>query len=302
MTQAARTYWRSLEELAETPEFAATVERAVPRFRDVVNAFDRRRFLQLMAASMALGGLSACGPEANPRQLLPYVEQPENIVPGRNRYYTSAFTQNGYATGVLVAHQMARPIKVEGNPDHPASLGAASAIMQASILQLYDPRRSQTIMGSGEIATWEGLISALHDRRDALQARRGDGLRILTGAVTSPALAAQIGKLQQQYPAMRWHQWEALNRDNELAAGMRSFGQPIERVFDLVKADRILGVESDLISATPGWACLRSTVRRGSATGRNRRHDESRICDRKHTDLARRQSGPPSLHAPRPDR
>src|SRR6201996_3248735 len=168
MSEPARTYWRSLEELAEAPEFAAMIARQAPRFRDIVNAFDRRRFLHLMAASLALGGLSACGPEADPRQLLPYVEEPENIVPGRNRYYASAVTLDGYATGVLVTHQMARPIKVEGNPDHPASLGAASAIMQASILQLYDPRRAQTIVGNGQIATFEGFVTALHGRRDAL--------------------------------------------------------------------------------------------------------------------------------------
>jgi MoCo/4Fe-4S cofactor protein with predicted Tat translocation signal len=253
MTQQARTYWRNLEELAETPEFAAIVEREAPRFRDILNAFDRRRFLQLMAASMALSGLSACGPEANPRQLLPYVEEPENVVPGRNRYYTSAMTQGGYATGVLITHQMARPIKVEGNPDHPASLGAASAIMQASILQLYDPRRAQSIVGHGNITAWEGFVSALHDRRDALKARNGDGLRILTGAVSSPSLTAQLTTLQQQFPEMGWHQWEPLHRDNEHAAAIISFGQPVERIFDLGKADIIFGIESDLVSAIPGW-------------------------------------------------
>ena len=270
MTHGARTYWRNLEELAETQEFATFVERAAPRFRDVVNSLDRRRFLQLMAASMALGGLSACGPEVNPRQLLPYVEQPKNIIPGRNRYYASASTQNGYATGVLIAHQMARPIKVEGNPDHPASLGAASAVMQAGILQLYDPRRAQTIVGSGQIATWEGFIGALHDRRDALLARKGDGLRILTGGVTSPSLAARFAQLHQQYPGMRWHQWEALHRDNELAAASRSFGQPVERVFDLTKADRIFGVESDLVSTNPGWLAYArhfAAARRPAETG-----------------------------------
>ena len=98
MSGSSRNYWRTLEELAETPEFAATVEREVPRFREVLGAFDRRRFLQLMAASMALGGLSACGPEPNPRQLLPYVEQPPGIVPGRSRYYATATTRDGYAT------------------------------------------------------------------------------------------------------------------------------------------------------------------------------------------------------------
>jgi molybdopterin-containing oxidoreductase family iron-sulfur binding subunit len=270
MTHAARTYWRSLEELAETPEFVTIVEREVPRFREIITAFDRRRFLQLMAASMALGGLSGCGPEANERQLLPYVEQPENIVPGRNRYYTGATIQNGYATGVLVAHQMARPIKVEGNPDHPASLGAASAIMQASILDLYDPRRAQTLFGEGHISTWESFVSALYGRREALMARKGDGLRILTGAVTSPSFAAQMTKLQQQLPGMRWHQWEPLHRDNEFTAATRSFGQAVEKIYDLSKADRIFGIESDLISATPGWLAYArqfAAARRPAETG-----------------------------------
>ncbi len=253
MTQPARTYWRSLEELADSPEFAAAVEREAPRFRDIISMFDRRRFLHLMAASVALGGLSSCGPEANPRQLLPYVQEPENIVPGRNRYYATATTQEGYATGVLIAHQMARPIKVEGNPDHPASLGAASAIMQASILTLYDPRRAQTIIGEGQITTWESFVSVLYQRATQLSARHGNGLRILTGALTSPSLAAQLSTLQQKFPAMRWHQWESLHHDNEKAAAATSFGKPVERIFVLSKADRILGVESDLISAAPGW-------------------------------------------------
>ena len=253
MTAPGQNYWRTLEELAETPEFAAAVEREVPRFGDVLGAFDRRRFLQLMAASMALGGLSACGPETNPRQLLPYVEQPPGIVPGRSRYYATATTRDGYASGVLVAHQMARPIKVEGNPDHPASLGAAGGIMQASILTLYDPRRAQSIVGNGQIDTWESFITALYERRGRLLARGGEGLRLLTGNVTSPSLAAQIAALQQQFPAMRWHQWEPLHRDNEFAASQRAFGRPVERVFDVGAADVIFAVESDLISAVPGW-------------------------------------------------
>jgi MoCo/4Fe-4S cofactor protein with predicted Tat translocation signal len=253
MIGSGRNYWRTLEELAETPEFAAAVEREVPRFRDVLGAFDRRRFLQLMAASMALGGLSACGPEPNPRQLLPYVEQPPGIVPGPSRYYATATTCEGYATGVLIAHQMARPVKVEGNPDHPASLGAASGIMQASILTLYDPRRAQSIVGNGQIDTWESFTTALYERRDRLLAGGGEGLRLLTGNVTSPSLAAQIAALQKQFPAMRWHQWEPLHRDNELAATQQAFGRPLDRVFDVGAAELIFAVESDLISAVPGW-------------------------------------------------
>jgi MoCo/4Fe-4S cofactor protein with predicted Tat translocation signal len=270
MTQAARTYWRSLEELAEMPEFAAIIEREVPRFRDLINTFDRRRFLQLMAASMALGGLSACGPEANVRQLLPYVEQPENVIPGRERYYATAMTKSGYASGVLIAHQMARPIKVEGNPDHPASLGGASAIMQASILEMYDPRRAQTIFGAGQITTWESFVAALHDRRSAFTANKGEGLRILTGATGSPMLAAQMAQVQQQFSGMRWHQWEPLHRDDELIAATSSFGRPVDRIFDVTAADRIFGVGSDLISTSPGWLAYAravSAARRPTETG-----------------------------------
>ena len=253
MSGRSRDYWRTLEELAETPEFAAIVERELPRLGGLVDGFDRRRFLQLMAASMALGGLAACGPEENPRQLLPYVEQPPGIVPGRSRYYATATTLEGYATGVLIAHQMARPIKVEGNPDHPASLGAASGIMQATILGLYDPRRAQSIVGNGQIDTWESFITALYERRGGLLARGGEGLRLLSGNVTSPSLTAQITALQKQFPKMQWHQWEPLHRDSEFAAAAQAFGRPVERVFDLGAADVILAVESDLISGVPGW-------------------------------------------------
>jgi len=133
------------------------------------------------------------------------------------------------------------------------SLGAASAIMQASILELYDPRRAQTLFGNGHISPWESFVSALYERRSALIAKKGQGLCILTGAITSPSLATQMTKLQQQLPGMRWHQWQPLHRDNEFNSATRSFGQPADRIFDLTKADRILGVESDLISATPGF-------------------------------------------------
>jgi MoCo/4Fe-4S cofactor protein with predicted Tat translocation signal len=253
MSASPRDYWRSLEELAESADFAELVAREVPRFRDVVGAFDRRRFMQLMAASMALGGLSACGPEPNPRQLLPYVVEPPGIVPGRSRYYATATPVEGSAIGVLIAHQMGRPIKVEGNPDHPASLGAASAIMQASILGLYDPRRAQNIVGHGQIDTWERFVTVMFERRGHLLPKGGEGLRLLTGSYSSPSLTAQIAMLQRQFPAMRWHHWEPLGRDNERAASVQSFGRPLDRNFDLAKADVIVGIESDLVSSAPGW-------------------------------------------------
>ncbi len=270
MKTQGRTYWQTLEELAESPAFAGIIEREVPRFRDAMSLIDRRRFLQLMAASMALGGLSGCGPEPNARQLLPYVEIPEGMVPGRNRYYATAVTQEGYAAGVLIAHQMGRPIKVEGNPDHPASLGSASAIMQASILSLYDPRRSQSIIGNGQINTWEAFVSALYARREQLVPQHGEGLRILTGAVTSPSLTSQIVTLQKQFPAARWHQWEPLHRDSERAAFQKAFGRAVDCRFDVESADVILGIESDLLASAPGalaYARAFAARRRPAETG-----------------------------------
>ena len=247
-----RTYWRTLDELAETPEIAARLEREIARTGGGLGAVERRHFLQLMAASLALGGLSGCGPEAERRQLLPYVEEPPGIVPGRVRAYATALTERGYANGVLVTHQMGRPVKIEGNPDHPASRGAASAIMQASILTLYDPHRSQSIVHQGQLTSWESFVTAMIERRGDWAKNQGAGLRLLTGAVTSPTLIAQITALQQQFPAMRWHRWEPFDRDEELRASQTAFGRPLDFTYDLSSAEVIFAVESDLISAAPG--------------------------------------------------
>jgi molybdopterin-containing oxidoreductase family iron-sulfur binding subunit len=187
------------------PDRRALIEAIAAR------APDRRRFLQLMTASMSLMGLGSCGPEVLPRERVPYVEQPEGIIPGRSRYFATATPLGGYGTGVLIEHQMGRPIKVEGNPDHSASLGLTSAIDQARILGLYDPYRAEAVAQGGQITSREAFATAALGRREALLARHGDGLAILTGTVTSPTLAAQIGALRQQYPQLRWHQWEVVN-------------------------------------------------------------------------------------------
>jgi len=249
---SARTYWRTLDELAEMPEVAAQIEREIARTGRGLGVVERRQFLQLMAASLALGGLSGCGPEEERRQLLPYVEQPPGIVPGQARAYATALTERGYANGVLVTHQTGRPVKIEGNPDHPASRGAASATMQASILTLYDPHRSQSILHQSQITSWEAFVTAMVERRADWAKDHGAGLRLLTGTVTSPTVIAQIAALQRQFPALRWHQWEPLDRDEELHAAQIAFGRPLDFTYDLSQSEIIFAVESDLISAAPG--------------------------------------------------
>ncbi|MGE0260847.1 MAG: TAT-variant-translocated molybdopterin oxidoreductase [Alphaproteobacteria bacterium] len=253
MTGSGRDYWRRLKDLANSPEFAAIVEREAPRFLGALDGLDRRRFLQIMAAPMVLSVLSGCGPESDSRQLVPYVEQPPDLVPSVPRYYATAFTDSGYAEGVLLRHVTGRPVKVEGNPNHPASLGAASAPMQASILSLYDPRRAQTIVGGGQVQSWPGFVAALYARREALRATGGSGLRLLTGAITSPTLIEQAADLQRQFPEMRWVSWEPLDRGGEREADTRLLGRAFDRVYDLAQAEVVFGVESDLISSVPGW-------------------------------------------------
>src|SRR5579883_3420791 len=248
-----RDYWRSLEELAETPEFLASLSEEFPPFAEAAaGTLDRRRFVQLMAASLALGGLSACGPEPASRELLPYVEQPPGIIPGRSRYYATATMLDGYGYGVTIEHQMGRPIKVEGNPDHPASLGGTSAIGQATILGLYDPYRAQAITRRGAVQAWQSFVTAIIERRRSWAANGGDGLYVLTGATTSPTFGAQMNALKAAFPSLHWHQWEAVGRDNGRAAIQSVFGRPLDMILDFGKADVIVAVESDFLTGAPG--------------------------------------------------
>jgi MoCo/4Fe-4S cofactor protein with predicted Tat translocation signal len=136
-------FWRSLDELADSPEFRDHLENEFPHgANDPGATLDRRELLKVMAASAAFAGLTGCT-KLPTQHIVPYVRQPEQIIPGKPLFYATAVTLGGVASGILVESHMARPTKVEGNPDHPASLGASDAFAQASILGLYDPDRSQ---------------------------------------------------------------------------------------------------------------------------------------------------------------
>src|ERR1700682_2228544 len=180
----------------------------------------RRDFLKLMGASVALGGLASCYPA---EKIVPYVKQPETLTPGKPIFFASAMPLSGYATGVLVESHMYRPTKIEGNPDHLSSLGASDAFMQASILGLYDPDRSQVVRRAGEIATWSDFLVALQPVLKSA-ATDGAGLRLLTQTITSPTLGAQIQQALAMYPEMKWHQWDAAGRDNAREGHRLAFG------------------------------------------------------------------------------
>src|SRR6195256_1932999 len=163
-------FWQSLEELAETEGFQDFLFREFPRQASEWEDDEpgRRKFLKLMAASLALAGLGACTRQPN-EQIMPYVGAPEEIIPGKPLFFATAMPLSGVATGLLVESHMGRPTKIEGNPSHPGSLGAADVFSPASILSLYDPDRSQTITHFGEITSWSAFLGqfrqALADQR-----------------------------------------------------------------------------------------------------------------------------------------
>jgi MoCo/4Fe-4S cofactor protein with predicted Tat translocation signal len=245
-------YWRSLAELAETPEFVELLRREFPRqaagWRDAVN---RRQFLQLMGASLALAGLNAC--TSRPTEtIVPYVRAPEHIVPGQPLSFATAMPLGGFATGLLAASHMGRPTKIEGNPQHPASLGATDVFSQASVLTLYDPDRSQTLTYLGDIRPWTAFTAALLDALAAQRAGQGAGLRVLTETVTSPTLASQLRALLGRFPSAKWHQYEPVGRDNVRAGARLAFGGAVHTLYAVEKADVVLALDADFLSCAPG--------------------------------------------------
>ncbi len=261
-TQRGRQYWRSLDELARTPEFQRFVDNEFPAGPDWHDGVSRRRFLQLMGASLALAGLQACG--ERPREpIMPYVRQPEQIVPGKPLYFATAHTLDGYARGLLVESHEGRPTKIEGNPLHPASPGPRDAqhsgfpyapadiFAQASLLTLYDPDRSQTVLHLGRISTWNAFQQAIRDEMKRLGQNGGAGVRILTETITSPTLAWQLTRLLERFPEARWHQYDPVNRDAARRAAIAAFGQDVAVRYAFDRAVVVLSLDSDFLTTGP---------------------------------------------------
>jgi len=245
-------YWRSLEELAGTEEFQAALHREFPKgASEWIDTVSRRGFLKVMGASLGLAGLTtATGCVRLPLEpIVPYVRQPENVIPGRPMYYATAVTLGGYASPVLVESHLGRPTKIEGNDLHPASLGGTDIFTQASILGLYDPDRSQTVMSMGDVRSWQSFMSAIRGPLSAQKGLQGAGIRILTPTISSPTLADQLRNFLKIYPQAKWHVYEPINRDNVLEGAKLAFGQPVETRYDFSKADVIVSLDADFLYA-----------------------------------------------------
>jgi molybdopterin-containing oxidoreductase family iron-sulfur binding subunit len=245
-------FWRSLDQLADTEEFQEFLHKEFPRqAAPLEGAVDRRGFLKFLGASLALAGLTACARPVSPDQkIVPYVRQPEEVVPGRPLFFASAISNAGYAEGVLVESHQGRPTKVEGNPDHPASLGATATLTQATVLSLYDPDRSRQITHQGSTSDWEALGKALNAALSA--SGDGTGVRLLTETVTSPTLAAQIRAFLDAYPAARWVQYDPLANRSFFEGTRLAFGQPLMPDYDFSQADTVVSLDADFVNDFPG--------------------------------------------------
>jgi len=247
-------YWRSLEELAQTDGFYEMLHREFPRQASVwPEGSSRRDFLKLMSASMALAGLSACVKQPL-EPIVPYVRQPDEIVLGKPLFFASAMPFGAYATPVLVESHEGRPTKIEGNPDHPAGLGGSDVFAQASVLDMYDPDRSQIIAYRGALSTWSDFTAAMKGPLNSQRAVQGSGLRILSRPIGSPTMASLMDAVQSAYPESKWVQYEPVNRDNARAGSQMAFGDFVETRYNLEKADIIVSLDGDFLSSGfPGF-------------------------------------------------
>ena len=244
------TFWRSLDEVAETPEFQQYLQREFPEnAAEWSDPAGRRQFLKLMGASLALAGVTGCTRQPT-EHIVPYVVAPEGFVPGKTQLFATAMPHDGFAEPVLAVSHHGRPIKIEPNREHPSG-GGTSRYAQASVLGLYDPDRSQSLTYRGEIRSFTDYQAAVAGSLTAQQAVSGAGLRILTGTITSPSLAAQIEAVLNIYPEARWIQYQSLGRDAATDALAAAFGQRVDPVLKLENADVILSLDADFMDSGP---------------------------------------------------
>jgi molybdopterin-containing oxidoreductase family iron-sulfur binding subunit len=274
--QTGRRFWKNLDDLAETPAFHELMREEFPRqagANEWVDAVSRRGFLKVMGASLALAGLAGCTKQPD-EPIYPYVKQPEDLVLGKPMYFATAYPFPTGAIPVLIKSDSFRPIKVDGNPEHPMSKGKSDAFSQATLLDLYDPDRSQHVLYRGQTSAWGDFQKEL--AAAAKKTSSGQGLYFLSETITSPTLAAQWKQLQAVYPAAKLIQWEPVNQDSSRAASKAAFGDYVDAQYRLEDADVILSLDADFLGGIghPGFLPL------ASAYGERHRYEEGTTMNR----------------------
>jgi len=234
-------YWRSLNQLADTPEFREFVSKEFPGGTEMLDGESRRNVLKLMAASFGLAGLAACRRPVE--HVLPYAKGVEDLIPGQAYFYSTVMSFAGQGTGLLVETHDGRPTKIEGNPDHPLSLGAATAMQQAAILGLYDPDRSARLLQGSNVSSWDKFEAY----RKSIQLGDGSGLRFLSESVISPSTMAMRADALKKYPKAKWIEYEACTRENKRVGNTLAFGQALDSHPRFDNAKVVLALDSDFL-------------------------------------------------------
>jgi molybdopterin-containing oxidoreductase family iron-sulfur binding subunit len=254
-----KAWWRSLEELADTPEFREALQREFPAGAvEMLDSSARRRFLKIMGASLALAGIGLPGCRRWPREkIAPFAHRPAGRVPGAPEHFATSMELGGVAAGLLVTTFDGRPVKIEGNPQHPVSRGATDALAQASVLDLYDPDRSRQVMyidkesGQRQRSTRQDLEAWAAEHFAGLENARGGGLSILSEASASPSVQDMKTRLLSRFPRARWHEYEPVNNDNDLAGSKAAFGAPHRAHYRFDRARVIVSLDCDFLLGHP---------------------------------------------------
>ncbi len=248
LQKSGKEYWRSVEEFADAPEFEEFVKEEYPQHAEEwSDGLSRRNFVKVMGASLAFAGLTGCVIQPA-EKIIPYVKQPEELIPGKPLFYATAMTLGGVATGLLAKSTEGRPTKIEGNPDHVGSLGATDVLAQASLLGMYDPDRSQEVLYRGNPSTWQAFMTQIRAKLDENRVDGGAGVRFLTETVTSPTLVAQMRQILAELPNARWYQYEPVNKDNSIAGAKMAFGSTAQPIYKFDQATRVLSLDADIFS------------------------------------------------------
>ncbi len=250
-----KQFWRSLDQLVDTPAFRELLAREFPQgASELADPVSRRTFLKLMGASLALAGLSGCtfAIKQPQEKVAPFARAPRDQMPGIPNFYATAVSLDGFGLGVTVKSREGRPIKIEGNPAHPASLGATDVFAQAELLALYDPDRPETVRRSGLLSTWQSFVTAITETLQIQRALQGQGMRLLTPTITSPTLRAQINEVLTNFPAARWIEFDPVGRSNTYAGTTLAFGAAYEPRYDFAAAETVLALDADIVSEGPG--------------------------------------------------
>ena len=271
---AQREYWRSLAHLADAPEVQASAQKEFASYEPdellKMPALTRRRFMKLASASMAFAGLALTGCRRWPQEkLAPFTSNPANFMPGVPEQYATVMEINGVASPLLVTSFDGRPIKIEGNPSHPWSAtvmdraGAADAIAQAAILEIYDPDRSTAVIhqvsGSRIAGDWNGFTGAMSSTIDSLASSGGDGLAILSESTSSQTTARLKAAVTAKFPKAAFFEYEPISRDNEISGAKLALGQAVRQVLHLDKAMIVA-----LMDADPFGRIRRTFITRGN--------------------------------------